>query len=150
MSGGRWATAEASVRVKFFKRLQHFGILARMARPGAHVRKPELVQQARDRALVIVHPEPVADHLLEVDPAPPHNAIGLRIGAGLHHRRQLRLLARRQLRNRARWLAVVQALGPIRVEPMRPDAQALAVHAANRCRFGPPHPTVDRRDRQKT
>ena len=66
-----------------------------MARPGTHVRKPEIVQQARDRALVIVHPEPVADHLLEVDPAPPHHAINLRIGAGLHQCRQRRLLARR-------------------------------------------------------
>ena len=59
----------------FFKGFQHLGILARMARPGGHVRKPKLVEQARDRALVIVDPEAVVDHLLEVDPAPPHHAV---------------------------------------------------------------------------
>ncbi len=32
-----------------------------MAHPGAHVREAEIVQQARDRALVILHPEAVPD-----------------------------------------------------------------------------------------
>ncbi len=50
----------------------------------------------------------------------------------------------------ARRLAVVQAFEPVRVEPMHPVAQALAVHAANRRRLRTVHPVVDCRDRQQT
>ena len=136
--GGRQVGCRRSQRARevFFERLQNLGILVRMTRSGTDERKAEIVQQARDRSLVIVHPEAVADHRFEVDPAPPHHAVGLRIGAGFHQRRQFRLLGHRQLRNRARRLSVVQALRAFRVETMHPVAQALAIHAANCSRLG--------------
>ncbi len=81
-----------------------------MAHPGAHVREAEIVQQARDRALVILHPEAVPDNLLEVEPAPAHDAVAVR--PRLDDLRQRHPLHRRQLRNRAGRFVVVQALGP--------------------------------------
>ena len=100
--------------------------------------------------LCIVLPETVADHLLEVDPAPPHHNVDWRMGAGLHHRRQLRLLGLCQLRNRTGRIELLQVLRPFRDESMHPVAQALAIHAANGGRIGTVHSVVTRRDREQS
>ncbi len=85
---------------------------------------------------MILHPEAVPDNLLEVEPAPAHDAVAVR--PRLDDLRQRHPLHRRQLRNRAGRFVVVQALGACLIEPGHPVAQALAVHAANRRRI----PTV--------
>ena len=52
------------VRGKFFERLDDLRILRRMARAGADVAEPELVQDLADRALVVDHPEALGEEAL--------------------------------------------------------------------------------------
>src|SRR5918911_2899111 len=50
-------------------------VLSRVARAGADVTEPEPVQDLAHRALVIGHPEALGDDLLQLDPAPAHDAV---------------------------------------------------------------------------
>src|SRR6185369_8274694 len=51
----------------FFERLDRARVLRRVARAGADVGEAELLEELADGALVILHPETLADHALQVD-----------------------------------------------------------------------------------
>jgi hypothetical protein len=73
-------------------------VLSRMARPGAHVGKAELLQKLSDIARVKVDAESLSDDALEVDPPPPHDAILLTIRPDPDDLRKLGPLLLRQAR----------------------------------------------------
>jgi hypothetical protein len=133
----------------FFERRDRLGLLAWMKRAGADVREADLLQDLADGALVIDDPEPLLDDALEIDPAPAHDTIDRTVRAGLHDLGQCRQLRRRQARRGAFRPTVLQALWPLRVKPMDPVAQRLAVHAAEPGRVRPVYPVKHCRQRQK-
>jgi hypothetical protein len=53
-----------SVAEQFFKLRHDPLVLSRMARAGADVAEPELVQDLADRALVVDHPEALGEEAL--------------------------------------------------------------------------------------
>jgi len=136
-------------REVFFKPLQHRRVLLRVFGARAQVREAQIVEQPGDRALVVRHTKALLDDLLEVDPAPTHDPVGRRIGAGLDDLSQRRELDWRQLGLGAGSCAVDQPVGPGLVEAVDPVPQSLAVHAADLRRARPRQTVIDRRDRQQ-
>ena len=131
---------EPSARAgSFFERLDDPLVLSRMARPGAHAGKAELLQKLSDIARVKVDAEPLSDDALEVDPPPPHDAVLLTIRPGLDDLRKLGPLLLRQAGLGARPI-VDEAPGPGGVEAMHPVAQRLAVRGARRAPEPPQSP----------
>ena len=80
-----WA---ASVRGKFFKRLDHPSVLPRVLGAAADVREGQRRQQVGDRTLTVGHAKALFDHPFEIDPTPPNHAVYHWIGAGLDDYRQ--------------------------------------------------------------
>ena len=113
-----------------------------MTRPGADVRKAELLEKLSDIAFVERDAEPLGDDPLEIDPPPPDDAIFLTVRASLDDLCELGQLLLRQARLGTFGPVVDQALRTRGVEAMHPVAQGLAIHAADlRCSIpGPFHP----------
>ena len=107
-----------------------------MLRARAHVRKPQLVEKPRHRALMILHPEPALDLRPQVNPTPAHHAVGLRIGAGLDELSQFRQLLRAQPPTRPRSLAARKAVRTLGVEATHPVPKRLTAHPAQQRSLG--------------
>jgi hypothetical protein len=140
----------ATVAGKFFERLDRLRVLAHVLWPGRHVRKPELVQHARDVALMIPHAKALEDHLLQIDPSPADDAIRVRIRASSDNRGQLLPLVGRELARRAGRLTVDQPVRAFGVEAVDPVAQRLTVHAAQFRGLAPATPLGDASESEKT
>ena len=83
-----------------------------MARPRANVGKAEFLEKLADIARVIVDAEALGDDPLEIDPAPPHNAVDFPIRTRLDDPGELGQLIRRQARLRTARPIVEEAFGP--------------------------------------
>ena len=81
-SGGERGGPSAWPR-SFFELCHDPLVLSRMARAGADVAEAELVQDLAYRALVVDDAEALRDEVLQVDPAPAHDAMHGPIRAGL-------------------------------------------------------------------
>src|SRR4051812_37005190 len=124
----RWAL---SVAGKFFERRHDPLVLGRMAGTGADVSEAELVQELAYRALVIDHVEALSDKLLQVDPAPAHDAVHGSIRSGLNDVGQFGLLLSGEAGRVALGPAVRQPVRTALVEAVGPVAQGLTMHAAD-------------------
>ncbi|KKC31269.1 hypothetical protein WH91_20425 [Devosia psychrophila] len=120
-----------------------------MLRPRAHVRKAEFLEKRTDMALMVVNPKPLLDDPLEVNSAPPHNAINCQVWAGFDDLDQFHLLILRQPRRLTGGPMIEQAVRAVSIEPMHPIAERLPVHAAHPCSVGPAQSVQDRRQRQQ-
>ena len=81
-----------------------------MTRPGADMRKAELLQKLSDIAGMKVDAEPFGDDALEVDPPPADDAVPLTIRTRLDDLRELSPLLRRKARLGTRRPVVDEAL----------------------------------------
>ncbi|KKC34198.1 hypothetical protein WH91_04275 [Devosia psychrophila] len=116
-----------------------------MTRAGAYVREAQLFEKRADMALVILHPKPLLDHTLKIDPAPPNDTINLRIWTGLDDGDEFGLLLLRKSRPRADCPVLEQTIRTSLVEPMHPVPERLPVHAANQGGVGAVHAVKNRR-----
>ena len=89
---------------------------------------------------MIDHAEALSDDLLQVGPAPAHDAMDGPIRAGRDEFGQFGLLPGCEAGRIALGPAVLQAIRAALVETMDPVAQGLAVHAADPCCVGSAHP----------
>ena len=101
-----------------------------MARTGADVAEPELLQDLADRPLVVDDPEALGDDALQVDPAPAHDAIYGAVRTGLDDLGQFRLLLGRQPRR--------LALRPMSFRPSGPCSLKRCTQSRKVCRSMPP------------
>jgi hypothetical protein len=120
-----------------------------MTRPGADLRKAELLEKLSDIAGMKVDAESLGDDPLEIDAPPPDDAIFLTVRASLDDLRELGQLLLRQARLGTLRPVVDQALRTRGVEAMHPVAQGLPIHAADLGCSSSVHPVPDRRQRQK-
>ena len=120
-----------------------------MARPRADVGKAKFLQKLADVALVIVDAEALGDDPLEIDPAPPNNAVDFPIRTRLDDPSELGQLIGRQPRLGTARPIVEEAIGPCYVEAMNPVAQGLAIHAPDLGRLAAVHSVPNRSQRQK-
>src|SRR3954453_21825399 len=118
----KWAL---SVAGKFFERLDRPLILSRVTRTGADVREAERLQQLADRAFMIGDPEALADHPLQVDPAPAHDPVYGPVRTRLDEFREFGPLLRREARLGSLGPAVQKTVRTVCVEPMHPVPQRL-------------------------
>ena len=116
-----------------------------MTRAGAHMREAQLLEKRADMAFVILHPKPVLDHALKIDPAPPNDTINLRVWTGLYDGDQFGLLLLRKSWWGTGCPVVEQTFGTSLVEPMHPVPERLPVHAANEGSLGAAHAVKNRR-----
>jgi hypothetical protein len=135
---------------KFFKFLNDPGVLRRVAGPGAYVREAELLEDLAHRPLVIVDAEARADHRLQIDAAPTHDPVRLRIGPCLDDLAEFPQLLHRQTGLWPLRAMIEETLRPFRVEPVHPVAQRLTVHAADLGGLAPRHAITNRRQRQQS
>ena len=110
--------------------------------------KAERLQLLADRALVHHHAEPRLDHTLQIDAAPAHDAVLLRVRALLDQFGKRRQIARAQPARRTRIVAVRQAQKPLGIVAMHPIAQRLPIHPAGLGRRLAINPLQDQRQRQ--
>jgi hypothetical protein len=141
-------TGALSVAGKFFERLDRPLILSRVTRTGADVREAERLQLA-DRAFMIGDPEALADHPLQVDPAPAHDPVYGPVRTRLDEFREFGPLLRREARLGSLGPAVQKTVRTVCVEPMHPVPQRLPVHPADPGRLRPVHPVNDSRQREQ-
>jgi len=88
------------------------------------------------------------DPPLQVDAAPPHHPVPLRIGARLHQRGEFGPLVRRQPRRRAGRAAVGEPREPLGVVTMNPVPKGPPIHAAGLRRGRAVRALKNQRDRQ--
>ena len=138
----RWA---ASVRGKFFERLDHPLVLLGVLRPGADVGEGQRDEKVGDRPLAIDHAKAFFDHPFQVNPPPANHTVNLWIGARFDDHRQFAHLLVGQEPGAARTGTVLQAVCPFIVEAVRPVSQRLAIHAADLSGFRSAHAVVNRR-----
>ena len=100
-----------------------------MLRPHRQPREAEPMQQLADRALVQADREPPLDQGLQVDPAPAHHPVPLRVRPPLHDRRQLGPLLRGEARPAPGPGTVAEAGEALGVVAVHPVTQGLPVHA---------------------
>ena len=122
-----WASR---MRGKFFERCLNFGILLRVFGPAADERERQGFHQCADAAFAVAHAETVSDDLLQIHPAPAHDAVNFGVKASLYDLGQLPHLIGVQA-TRARRLPIPQAVGTLRVETMHPVPKRLPTHPAN-------------------
>src|SRR5689334_8811883 len=115
-------------RSLFERRLRR---LVRLRVLGTHRQagEAEPAQHLADRALVQPDREAGLDQGPQVDPAPAHHAVPVRVRPPLDGGGQLRFLLGREPRLASRSMTVVQAGEALLVVPMHPVAQGLPVHA---------------------
>ena len=113
----------------FFEHIDDLTVLRRMARPRAHVREAEFIEQPANMALVIDNAKALLNDPLEIDTAPAHNTVGGRIGPGLHDPCQFSFLCRRSTPGGSAIPGIYQPIGPRGIEPMHPVTQGLAIHS---------------------
>ena len=101
-----------------------------MQGPGLQPGQAKLTQPCAHRALVHHHGKPTGDFRAQVDTAPAHHLVQMRVGARDHQRLQFSFLDFRQQRRAARTAARSQARDPLVVVAMHPVPQGLPVHAA--------------------
>jgi hypothetical protein len=122
-----------------FKRLDRLGILLGMLRPRADAREAELLHDAPEAHFRQIDAEAIPNDALQVDAAPAHHSVRLRVGSVLDELLQHLLLLVRQARSSPGRLDVDQPVRPMLVEPVRPVPQGLPVHAADPGRLGAAH-----------
>src|SRR5689334_99737 len=105
----------------------------------------EPAQHLADRALVQPDREPRLEQGPEIDPAPAHHAVAVRIGALFDGRRQLGLLLGRETRPAPRPGPVAQARETLGVVTVDPVGQGLPVHAGRPRRLLPRGPLQHQR-----
>ena len=100
-----------------------------MHRPGLQARQAKLVQPFADCALMHRH-RPAARHLrLQINAAPTHHLVRLRVRAADDQFAQFGLLRSGQIRLPARAGARLQAGNALSIVAMHPVGQRLAIHA---------------------
>ena len=122
-------------RRSLLERLLRRLVRLRVPRPDRHAAEAEPAQHLADRALVQPDREAGLDQRLEVDPAPAHHAVPVRVRPPLHGGRQLGLLLGREPRPAPRPGPVAQAGEALGVVAVHPVAQGLPVHAGRPRRF---------------
>src|SRR5689334_3913273 len=122
-------------RRSLFERLLRRLVGLRVPGPDRHAGEAEPAQDLADRALAQPDREAGLDQRLEVDPAPPHHAVPVRVRPPLHGGHQLGLLLGRETRLAPRPGPVAQAGEALRVVAVHPVAQGLPVHAGRPRRF---------------
>ena len=138
----RWAL---SVAREVFESLDDPLVLARVARPYAHVGEAKFLQKLPDIALMELDAEPLGDGALEVHPAPTHDAVLLAIGASLDRDGKLGQLLGRQTGPGTVRPIVDEPIRSGGVEAMDPVAPRLPIHAADLGRRAAIHPVPNRR-----
>jgi hypothetical protein len=98
---------------------------------------------------MVFNAEALGDDRLEVDAAPPHDAVDLKIGAGFDNRRKLRLFRLAQPRFARRRPMVEKPVRPVGIETMNPIAKGLAVHPSDPGRFLAIIAVAHRRERKQ-
>ena len=101
-----------------------------------------------DRTLVHHHAEPLLDPTLQIDPAPAHDAVLLRVWSLLDQFGKRRQIARAQPTRRTRIATVRQPEKPLGIVAVHPIAQRLAIHPAGLGRRLAISPLQDQSQRQ--
>ena len=110
--------------------------------------KAQIVQDLRYPAFAIFNPEALFDHRLQVNPAPPNNAIRLHVRAGLYNGGKLTQLVFGESAGGTTGPAVNQPIRAICIEPKHPVAKCLTIHAANARCLCPAHAVINGGKRQ--
>jgi hypothetical protein len=108
-----------------------------------------MLQELADRPLVIPDAEALSDDALEINPAPPHDAMHEAIRAGLDDLRELRLLRFGQPSRLVPAPVILEPFETALVEAVDPVPQCLTIHAADLRGFRPAHAVQRRRNRQQ-
>jgi hypothetical protein len=106
------------------------------------------VQELADRALVQLDLVAIDDDGLQVDPAPAHHAIPLRVRTALDEPLHFRHLLRRQARRPSHMRPVAQAGKTLGIVAAHPIPQSLPIHSAQPRRFGARAPVQHQGQRQ--
>lgn len=133
-----------------FKSLYRLGVLIGMQWSGADAREPELLENTTQTHFREVNPKTLANDALEVDAAPAHHCVRVRVGAGLDQLLEQPLVLVGQPRRPPRRLDVDQTIRAMLVEAVCPVPQRLPVHPANPRRLGAVHSVENRRQSQQT
>src|ERR1700756_5117973 len=91
----------------------------------------------------------MSENALEVDAAPAHDTVLLRVGAGLDELLQRLFLLLRELRRPTARLDVDQPVWTVLVEAVHPIPQCLSVNATDPRRLGAVHSVANGRQRQQ-
>lgn len=93
-------------------------------------------EQLADGPLVVGDAEALADHTLEIDTPPAHDAVDRTIRPRVHETGQFALLLDRQARRMTLRPPIRQTVRATSVEPVDPVAQRLPIHASDTRRIG--------------
>lgn len=132
VAGGSVLTISAKRSGSFFERSDVLGVLTMMPRALADVREAKPGQQLADRPFVVIDAEAAPDQHLQIDAAPAHHAIRLKVWPCLNEPRKLGLL-----------LPVSRGAAPgaeRSTSPNGPSALNRCTQSRSVCRSMPPNP----------
>jgi hypothetical protein len=133
----------------FFKSCDRLRILDGVLWSGADVREAELLQNPPQAHFRQIDAEALTQNTLQIDAAPAHDAVRLRVGTGLDQLLERLLLILRELRRSPGRFDVDQPLRTVLVKTVYPVPQRLPVHAPDPRRLGAVHPVMNRSQRQQ-